>query len=84
MSVLNHSLDKMSSVWARPTHSINFRVNGAEAPPLDKMPSVWPAHSLNNLSTKWAGYLVNGIHAHSLDGLLIEWGTHPLAYQFIN
>ena len=39
--VLSHSLDKMSSVWARPTHSINFRINGIEARSLDKLSSEW-------------------------------------------
>ena len=43
MYVLNHSLDvahsldRMSSIWARPTHSINCRVNGIEARSLDKL-----------------------------------------------
>ena len=36
-----HSLDKLSSVCATPTYSINFRVNGTEAHPLDIMPSLW-------------------------------------------
>ena len=36
-----HSLDKMSSVWARPAHSINCRVNGIEACLLDKLSIEW-------------------------------------------
>lgn len=61
--LLSHLLGKMSSVWARPTHSnyqANWPVNGLVFHSLDKMSS---------LKT----YRANGPLFHALDGLLSEW-----------
>ena len=40
-----HSLDKLSSVWARPTNSINCRVNWIEAHSLEGLLSEWDTHT---------------------------------------
>ena len=67
IDVLNHSLDaahsrdRMSSVWARPTHSINCRVNGIEA------------HSLDKLSSHSAFYRVSEWDIGPFAGQVIEW-----------
>lgn len=65
----SHSLDKLSSIWAWPTYSINCLVNGTEAHPLHKMPSVW-AGPFSQQFIEEVGL------AHTLDGLLSEWGRH--------
>ena len=73
--VLNHSLDaahSLDSVWARPTHSINCRVNGIEAHSLDKLSSQWAGpytrhfiEWMGHRPVRSTGYWVSGTNAQS-------------------
>ena len=79
-----HSLDRMSSVWARPTHSINCRVNGVEAHSLDKLPSQWASpytrHFIERMGHRpvcSTGYWVSGTNAHSP----LHWVSGPESHS---
>ena len=71
-----HSLDRMSSVWARPTHSINCRVNGIEAHSLDKLSSQWAGPFAWQV-TEWMGQMLNR-HFIEWVGLCL---IHSTVYQ---
>ena len=63
-----HSLDKMSSIWARPTHSINCRVNGTEALLLDKLSSEWDTDPFAQRPIKRMGLCPFHSTAYQLSG----------------
>lgn len=71
-----YSLDKLSSVWARHTYSINSGVNGIEAHLLNKMPSVWASPFTQQ-------FIESVVLANTLNKLPSQWDTRLFNQEFI-
>lgn len=70
-----HSLDKLSSVWARPTYTINSRVNRTEAHFPEKCRLYWPAHSLDVSSSEGNTRLFASQSINQTDQVTESWSS---------
>lgn len=82
-------LRQKSVFWTiRSTQSIHSTICRVYGPGPLKISSGWVSVPLTRQFIEKVGLVhtlgMNGTHTHSLDGVLSEWSTHPLAYQFIN